>query len=145
MFCLPSDVVDNFKAKIKDGTINPDKLSAMSSEERRSLFSDIVGEANAKEVNTQFESKLLLKNQQQGIINWAKSLTGIKPQAVNDIISRVNKMTEVLNPKTQDAFLEDLAAHKLGTAVTMSEAADISSRAKVATEARAVRDANPSQ
>src|ERR1039458_7094748 len=104
MFCLPKTEVDAFLGKIKDGSINPDKLAEMSSDERRAFFSEFLSEKSAEQTNAQFESKLLLKNQQQGIINWAKKATGISPEAQRDIISRVNKMDEVLNPKTQDMF-----------------------------------------
>ncbi len=38
----------------------------------RALKKPRVWTADAKQTNAQFESKLLLKNQQQGIINWAK-------------------------------------------------------------------------
>ncbi|HEY1757961.1 MAG TPA: hypothetical protein VGG72_21505 [Bryobacteraceae bacterium] len=53
-------------------------------------------------------------------------------------------MDEVLNPKTQDMFLKDLAAHKLNATVTMEEAAKISDLAKQSANAKAARDENPS-
>lgn len=136
MNCLPKHITDNFKAKLKDGTISPEKMLNMSSEERRAFLGGIVGEENSQWVNTLFESKMILKNQQRGMITWAKNVAGISPKAQKDIISRVEKMTEILTPANQDAFLEDLAAHKLGVAVTMEEAANIVSLSKDVTEKR---------
>lgn len=130
MFCLNKNLTEEFSKRLKSGEINPQKLSDMTSKERREYFSSFLGENNAQHVNALFESKLLLQSQQQGIINWAKQLSGIKPEVQRDIISRVNKMTEILTPDSQDAFLEDLAAHRLGVAVTMDEAGQIASLAK---------------
>lgn len=142
MFCLPKSEVDEFLNRIKSGDLNPDKLASMTSDERRAYFEQFMSKPSAEQTNAQFESKLLLKNQQQGIINWAKKVSGITPEAQRDIISRVNKMTEVLNPRTQDMFLKDLAAHKLNATVTMEEAAHISDLAKQSADAKATRDAN---
>lgn len=124
-YCLPKFAADIFKSKLKDGTIDPAKLTDMTSEERRSFFTNIVGKENAPDVNALFESKLLLKNQQQGIINWAKQVSGLKPEVQADILSKVNKMTEVLQPKELDSFLNDLANKRLGTEVTAEEASKL--------------------
>ena len=80
MLCLPKFLVDKFLEKLKSGEIDPAKLTDMTSAERNSYFSSFMGETNATKVNALFESKILLKNQQQGIINWAKQVTGIKPK-----------------------------------------------------------------
>lgn len=129
-FCLPKFAADSFKAKLKDGTIDPAKLAEMSSDERRAHFSDIVGEENAKQVNAMFESKLLLKSQQQGIITWAKTVAGLKPEVLRDVLTKVSKMTEVLQPEDQKKFFSDLAEQKLGTHVTVEEAGKIAQLAK---------------
>lgn len=136
MFCLPFKQSKEFLAKLKSGEIDPEKLLNMSSEERRAVFAKTMGEMNAKSVNTLFESKMLLKNQQQGIINWAKSVSGMKPSVRADIISRVEKMTEVLTPANEKAFLEDLAAHKLGVTVSMGEANQIAEMSKNITDTK---------
>jgi hypothetical protein len=67
--------------KLKSGEIDPAKLVEMTSQERRDFFSKFLGEENARQVNALFESKLLLKNQQQGIITWAKKVAGITKEA----------------------------------------------------------------
>jgi len=130
MFCIPKHLVNDFKAKLKSGEISPEKLLDMTSAERRDLFAKVLGESNAHQVNALFESKMLLKSQQQGIINWAKEVAGMKPEVLKDITARVNKMTEVLTPENEAAFLEDLVAHKLGVTVTMQEAGNIASLAR---------------
>lgn len=135
--CLPKEVKQTFLRALKDGTIDPQKLSEATSAERHANFAKIVGEGNAKEVNALFESKLLLKNQQQGIINWAKSVGGLKPEVMKDLVSRVTKLEKVLSPEEQSKFLADLAAKKLGTEVSIDEATKITQLAKAAQEEKA--------
>ena len=137
MFCIPQELVEQFKKKLKSGDITPEKLTDMTSQERRTLFTEILGEANAKRANALFESKLLLKNQQLGILNWAKKIVGMKPEALRDLLSKVERMDRVLEPKELDAFLGDLAAQRLGFDVTFKEAADISRLAKDVSEKKA--------
>lgn len=137
MFCIPRHLTQLFKDKLKSGEITPEKLSDMTSKQRHKYFADFLGENNATKVNQLFESKLLLKSQQQGILNWAKQVAGMKPEVMRDIVSRVNKMDKVLNPADEKSFLEDIAAHKLGVTVTMKEAANISALAKDVAEKRA--------
>ncbi len=128
-FCLPKEQTDKFIQALKDGVIDPAKLSEMSSAERNSFFEKIVGK-DASEVNAQFEQKLLLKNQQAGMINWAKKLTGITEQAKTDIISKIGRMDKVLSAPDQQSFLQDLASKKLGTDVTFEEAQKITQLSK---------------
>ena len=130
MFCIPKELVEQFKAKLKSGEITPEKLVDMTSKERHQFLGETLGESNARSVNALFESKLLLKNQQLGIINWAKKIAGLKPEVLRDMISKVNRMDKVLDPKEMDAFLEDLASQRLGFDVTFEEAAQISHLAK---------------
>lgn len=137
MFCIPKHLTDIFLEKVKSGEINPEKMAGMTSKERRDYFSKFLGEANAKQVNALFESKLLLQHQQQGIINWAKKVSGLTPDAQRDIIARVNKMDKVLTPENEKDFLEDLAAHKLGVTVTMEEAGNIAALSKDVAEKKA--------
>lgn len=131
MFCLIPKLADSFRDKILSGEINPLKLSKLSSAERRSFFSEhLGGDLNAKEVNALFESKILLKNQQLGYINWAKQMLGEKHPAYRDVISRIEKMDKVLKPENEKAFLEDLVSKKLGTDITFEEAKTIAELSK---------------
>jgi hypothetical protein len=128
-FCIPSFAVNEFKQKIKSGELSPDKLIDMSSSERREAFK-FLGEEQARKVNALFESKLLLKNQQVGIINWAKTVANMKPAVLRDTLAKVERLDKVMEPKELDSFLEDLVAQRLGIDVSMKEAADISTLAK---------------
>jgi hypothetical protein len=123
--CLPPKVVDKFKQALVSGKLDPEKLARMTSEQRHKLFTEVVGEGNAKFVNGNFEEKLLLKNQQAGYLSWAKKVAGITPDARRDLISRIEKLDHVLNPVEEKAFLKDLASTKLGIDVTSKEAKQI--------------------
>jgi hypothetical protein len=143
MWCLPSYIADTFLKKITDGTITPEKMIDMTSAQRRALFTEFMGEENARQANTLLESKLILKNQQMGMVTWAKKIAGITPEAERSLVARVNKMTEVLTPENEDAFLEDLAAHALGTTVTMEEAGNITSLSQEVTAKKEAMEAGP--
>lgn len=135
-FCLPVESTKKFLNALKDGTIQPEKLIGMSSEERRAFFEKIVGKDDAREVNAQLESKLLLQDQKRGMVSWAKKVAGISEPVRADMISRIEKMDKVLNASDQRSFLEDLAAKKLGTDVTFEEAKTIASLSKKLTDAK---------
>lgn len=132
-FCLPKEFSDQFIAALKAGKIVPEQLIAMSSAERRAYLGEIVGEANAKPVNALLESKLLLKDQKRGMVTWAKQVSGITPQARHDLIARIEKMDRILDPADAHAFLEDLAAKRLGTDVSLTEAKTIAKLSQNAT------------
>lgn len=125
MFCLTGQAIEQFKERFKSGEITPEKLGEMDSAQRRGYFASFLGEPTAQKVNELFEKQLVLKNQKRGIIQWAKEVSGMKPAQVRDIVARVNKMEEVLKPENEDAFLADLAGHKVGATVTAEEAANI--------------------
>lgn len=130
MWCLPTYLADKFLDMIKSEEISPEKLIDMTSKQRREFFGKHFGETNAQKINELLESKLILKNQQKGIVTWAKKISGLSPEAKRGLINRVNKMADILTPETEDAFLEDLAGHVLGTTVTMEEAGNITSLAQ---------------
>ncbi len=132
--CLPKHIADLFLEKLKSGEIDPAKLTDMSSKERNTFFASFMGKENAASVNADFESKLLLKNRQLGIINWAKSVSGLKEATKRDLISKANRMTEILQPEEMDDFLADLAARRLGVGVTVEEAGKIADLAKTASD-----------
>ena len=141
MFCLTKDLANEFKARLKSGEINPQKLMDMNSKERNEYFSGFMGKPNAKEVNALFESKMILKNQQQGMLTWAKQVAGLKPEAKRDLIAKVQRMTKVLQPEEMDKFLSDLAAKRLGIEVTAEEAGKIADLAARVDETRTEMEA----
>jgi len=123
-WCLIPKFVDQFKKEIIDGTINPDKLNEMTSKERHKFFTDKFGDENAKQINSLFESKLLLKNKQQGMITWANKLL-VPKEIKRDIITRIQRMDKILNPAEEKMFLEELVSKKLGTDISFEEAQKI--------------------
>jgi hypothetical protein len=144
MFCLPKEFTSKFLNAIKDGTINPEKLIDMSSEERRSLLGEIVGKEHAKEVNAMLESKLLLKDQKRGMVSWAKRVAGITEATRNDMISRIEKMDRVLDASDQHSFLEDLASKKIGTDISFEEAKNVAALSRKVVETReAIKASDP--
>ncbi len=137
-FCLPPKDADKFTKALASGEINPDKLVDMTSKERHALFADMFGEASAKEVNRLLESKLLLKNQRNGLANWARRMMGQNKVAQRDVISKIQNMKEILTPENEGKFLNELAEYKLGTRVTYDEAkriADLSEKIDTTKEA----------
>lgn len=129
-WCLIKQKADEFKKGLRDGTINPNTLTEMSGVERRDFLSKFVGEENSKQVNSLFESKLLLKNQKAGYISWAKRVLGMSPQAKRDLISRIERMDTVLDAPSEKQFLQDLAEQRLGFDITQSEAKEVSDLSK---------------
>ena len=131
MICLPPEPLNQFKQAVLSGKVNPEKLESMSSEDRHATFKDIVGEDHAKFVNKEFETKMLLKNKQQGYLTWAKRLAGVTPETKRDLISRISRMDErILNPSDEKSFLKDLAEAKLGVGVKVDEAKTITDMSK---------------
>lgn len=139
-FCLPKEFSTKFKEALKSGQIVPEKLSAMTSAERRAFFEPIVGQADAPQVNALFESKLLLKDQKRGMVTWATKVAGLKPQARKDLVAKIEKLEKVLDAEDKARFLEDLAEEKLGTNVSFDEAQTI---VKLAKEAEELRESIP--
>lgn len=136
-FCLPKFAADEFKTRLKSGEITPAKLMNMSSEERNAFFSKFLSKEQATATNALFESKTILKNQQQGMITWAKTVSGIKEPARRELIDRINRLDTVLTPESEKAFLADLAEIRLGVGVTAQEAQKIADLAKNVNETRA--------
>lgn len=136
-FCLPRDRVEAFTEGLRNGEINPDKLMGMTSKERGDFLGKYVGEGAAKRVNAEFESKTLLKNQQQGMITWAKNVTGIKPAVRRDLVEKIKNLDKVLDPKEKEEFLGDLVSVRLGTDVTQEEAKTIATMSQSLQDAKA--------
>lgn len=135
-FCLPKEFVTKFVQSLKDGTIDIAKMIDMTSTQRREFLTDIVGIDNARAVNALFESKLLLKDQKTGLVNWAKKTAGLIPEVKKDIIAKIERMETALSAADEARFLEDLAAKKLGYDVTFEEAQKIVDGSKAVAEAK---------
>ena len=135
-FCLPKIEAEKVKNAIRSGEITPLKLIKMESGERRAFFEQIVGKENAFEVNALVESKLLLKNQQNGLVTAFKQMTGLKEAARRDLLSTVQRMDKLLSPDGVENFLKDATAKRLGTEVTFEEITAVTTLAKKAAETK---------
>ncbi|MDD4027033.1 MAG: hypothetical protein PHO75_02475 [Candidatus Shapirobacteria bacterium] len=141
-WCLLKEYVDRFKRGLTSGEIDPDKLASMTSSARHTFLAKFVGEENAAQVNSLFESKLLLKNQKAGYISWAKKVGGMTAETRRDMISKIERLENVLNPVEEEAFLQDLASTKLGINITVEEAKRISELSGRAAELEKTIDKN---
>lgn len=121
-YCLTKPLAEKFLEAVKSGKINPKSLVTMTSEQRRKFFAEIIGQDNAKQVNALFESKLLLKSQKRGMVNWVKQLTGIKEQVRRDLLTRIENYDQILNPEDKNMFLEDIAEQRIGANISVEEA-----------------------
>lgn len=134
-FCLPRDLSAKLQEALRT-TLTPERLMGMSSAERRGEFAKIIGDENAREINAQFESKMLLKDQKRGLTNWANKLGNVTGAARKDIIDTINRLDRVLDPDEEKDFLGDLAAKKLGVSVTADEAKEVFQLAQKAEQLR---------
>ena len=132
-FCILPKNVNKFKQALISGELSPEKLAEMTSADRRALLERYVGNV-AQNVNADFESKLLLKNQQTGMINWAKSVAGISKETRQDIIARIARLDKVLDPENKKMFMADLAERRLGVGVSDVEAKQIMDLSRRVTE-----------
>ncbi len=129
ILCIPKDQIDKFRQALKNKELDVVKLMKMSTEERTALFSKFAGKY-AKEMNTLFEEKLILKNRIQGIKNWASKIGEIGrydpaqkvklEQMAEDYKAR--QQQRMFNPKEDEGFLADLVEEKLGVRISKEEA-----------------------
>lgn len=136
MLCLPQENAAAFKRALKEGELKIPELMKMNTEDRTAAFGKVVGKEYAQAVNTMFEEKLLLKNQQVGLIDWIKTVGGLKETARTDLIARIQKMDRVFSPAEEQSFLNDVADKTLGTDVSREEAQNIFDLAKKVEEAK---------
>lgn len=124
-WCLIPKLSNQFLKELRAGEISPEKLNNLSSQDRHKFFADKFGEENAKNINALFESKLLLKNKERGMITWAKKVAGLTADARRDMIARIQRMDKILSETDEKAFLQDLASKRLGIDITIDEAKKI--------------------
>jgi hypothetical protein len=130
--CLLPEKVAAFRQALKDKTLNISDLINMTTEERTNIFKEFAGD-NAKDVNTLFEQKLVLKNRIAGLKNWASKIGEVgkySPEgqtAVDKALAdyRAAQQERIFSPKEDQAFLNDLADKKLGVHVSRDVAAKV--------------------
>lgn len=131
--CITKETAEKLKQAAKEGKINIEDMYRMTSAGRRALFADYVDGETAAFVNGKFEEAMVSADQ-TALVKWAKetfNVTGQKKTVYNDIIKKINDLKEigVLDPTNEPAFLEDLAATKLGVTISAEEAKVISEKA----------------
>jgi len=123
-FCLTKDIADKLKAAAIKGDINIAEMYDMTSSQRRALFAKYVDSETAKQINAGFESAMI-STQANALAKWAeKTFKGKSNEGKRkDVAAKVKSLekTGVLTPQGEDAFLDDLAATKLGATVTTEE------------------------
>jgi len=142
-WCLAANKAKEFKKRLLSGEISPETLLNKTSKERREYFKKFFSEDDAINLNRTFESKLLLKNKQKGMITWAQKMLGDRPEAKRDVLSRVNRMEKILNPETENAFLEELASYRLKTNITYKEGKRLSELATTAKLKKQIMENSP--
>lgn len=135
-FCLPPEKINNFIKDLKSGDVDTDKLSNMKSADRNEKFAQYFGKDAAKQLNAEFESKLLLKNQNQGMASFIKNVAGLSPAAKRDYLSKVNNLTKVLDPADKEKFLADITSRRLGADLTPEEYQNVAELAKNVNESK---------
>lgn len=130
-FCLIKDLADKMKNAIRSGKLNPEKLNNMTSAERRKFLEGVVGKEVARDVNLSFEKKILLKNQERAMYDWAADITGISKEAKAATLEKIrqgfaDKKRRLHEPKQNEQFLNEILADtyskKYKTEVTLEEA-----------------------
>jgi len=140
MWCLTKSESAKIRKAFLNRELDPVTLAGMTSAARHAMFGKFISEDNAKQINVLFESKLLLKNQQAGMVSWAKRVVGITKETRMDILSKIERLDKVLDPKEGEQFLQDLASKRLGLEVTEKEAKNISELSKKISELRSKTD-----
>lgn len=132
VICILKEVADSLRQALTKGDLKIDieSMYKMTSKERRALFAPFVDTETAKFINSKFENAMKSSNE-KALENWAKSVFTAqekKSGKYQDVLKKIEKLKEldVLDPENNDAFLEDLAATKLGATITADEAQKIS-------------------
>lgn len=139
-FCIPKNLLSKLKESALKGEVNIAELYKMSSSERREFFAKYTDKELGKFINTKFEDAMISK-QKDALTKWAQSV--FTPEAKSKpvfktVLDKINSLDElgVLNPKSEDSFLEDLVSDKLGVSITPDEVKAISVKAKKIQEAQ---------
>ncbi len=115
------------------------KLINIDTKERLIIFSNVIGKEKAQWVNARFEKDIVLKNQKEGMLNWAKK-ADMKEKYREEIIRKISKLEKALSPKECEDFIEKLSTISLGLSVTEEEAQNIVNLSNKAREAKIKMD-----
>jgi len=145
MLCLPQDIANKIKDAIKSRKLSPQTLMNMDSAQRRAFLAELLGQITAKDVNLLFEKKLLLKNQERAMYDWAKEITGLSKADKEATLAKIrqtyaDKARRLYEPKDNENFLNeitsDIFSKKYKVEVSLQEAQIITELTAVMREAK---------
>lgn len=132
LICLPRKFVNTKLLKaLKDGELQVKNLMAIkTSKARREVFEKYMPKAEAKFANAKFE-KAIATNKRRAYNDYAKIFKGQKKrkQSFLDTIAKLND-SDLLKPKENQPFYEDLVAEEMGLTLTEEEASKINELSK---------------
>ena len=137
--CILKEHADELRNRLMSGELSVEEMYNLDSPTRQARLREFLPEQAAKQVNSDFESKLILKNQQRGLQNWLNKQVDMTPAAKRDMLSKVQRMDKILDQTNGDEFLTDLAETKLGGRVTVEQANRLSELAKIAKELESLK------
>lgn len=130
--CIPKLQATKLINTLKEGGL--EKISNMTSQERREFFAKSVGVEMGQKVNGAFE-KALASKRKTAMLEFAQKITGQDKRAKQSIIDRIKKLDdgEFLN----ENILEDYVSETLGARITQKEVAQIKEISKKVSESSA--------
>lgn len=113
--CLTKDEADKIKA------LDLEKLLDADRNERLRIIVETIGKDKAEWLNSRFEKGVILKNQQEGIVNWVNKDKEISPKWREEILRRVAALENSLDKKELDDFIKEMAELAQGGGITGEE------------------------
>lgn len=136
--CIPKEIAQSLKTAIEKGEVSLMKLSKMSTEDRSAIFQKYLKDPElVKKLNIGFEARM--NSETAGILRKyvVREMDKVPQKSKKDILNRINKLENVLNPKEGEPFLADLAEQKIGVKLSQDEAGTIF---KLASDAKKTKD-----
>jgi len=120
--CIPRFVADKLSDAFKADATLLKKLNDTDSAGRRKIFGEFLDDAMAQKLNANFE-EALISEQKDALTRFVeRTLTPAQTKIHSDLFNRIDRYKKILTPEEGKAFMEDLAARKLGMGVTEEEA-----------------------
>lgn len=116
-FCLVPEQIQILKKEMK--AKGAKAIVEMSSQQRKSFFTEVLGNADAgSQLTTSFE-KAMASKQSKALSNWAKTVfteKERKEKTYPDVISKINNLQKegILKPSLTNQYLDSLIATSLG-------------------------------
>lgn len=124
--CIPKEIAQSLKAAINSGEVSLMKLSKMSTEDRSAVFQKYLKDPElVKKLNIGFEARM--NSETAGILRKyvLREMDKVPAKSKKDLITRIDKLKNALDPKEGKPFLADLAEKKIGTRITAEESQEL--------------------